>query len=172
MTGTPVEVWETLTRRYDREQGLLPDSGGAGEFRGGLGQEVVLRNDSGHPMVFSCLAGRTEFPPRGVLGGKPGRLREVQLNGKTVHPKGRYVLQPGDRMTTFEAGGGGYGDPARRSLERIRAILRRGSLPRKRSGRLWYRVTLGGGPKVTRLTLPFDRVQEAEYNLTRGTARR
>ena len=33
-------------------------------------------------------------------------------------------------------------------------------------------VILGSGPKVMCLTLPFDRVQEAEYNLTRGTARR
>jgi N-methylhydantoinase B len=135
MTGTPVEVWENLTGVMIESKALLPDSGGAGEFRGGLGQKIEMRNDSGHPMVFSCLAGRTEFAPRGVLGGKPGRLREVQLNGKTVHPKGRYVLQPGDRMTTFEAGGAGYGDPARRSLERIRADLEAGYVTAEAIGR-------------------------------------
>ena len=126
MTGTPVEVWENLTGVTIESKSLLPDSGGAGEFRGGLGQKIEMRNDSGHPMVFSCLAGRTEFPPLGVLGGRPGRLREFRLNGKTVHPKGRYILQPGDRMTTFEAGGGGYGDPARRTRDRIDADLRAG----------------------------------------------
>lgn len=36
------------------------------------------------------------------------------MNGKAADPKGRYILAPGDRVTTFEAGGGGYGDPARR----------------------------------------------------------
>jgi len=126
MTGTPVEVWENLTGVTIESKSLLPDSGGPGEFRGGLGQRIEMRNDSGSPMVFSCLAGRTEFPPLGVLGGLPGRLREFRLNGEIVHPKGRYVLAPGDRMTTYEAGGGGYGDPANRSAEAIASDLRAG----------------------------------------------
>lgn len=126
MTGTPIEVWEDLTGMTVERKALLADSGGAGEFRGGLGQKIELRNDSGHPMTVSCLAGRTDFAPAGVLGGSPGRLREVQINGVAVHPKGRYVLQPGDRMTTFEAGGGGYGDPARRRRESVLADLAAG----------------------------------------------
>ncbi|MEJ7667134.1 MAG: hydantoinase B/oxoprolinase family protein [Casimicrobiaceae bacterium] len=126
MTGTPIEVWENLTGVMIESKSLLPDSGGAGEFRGGLGQRIEMRNDSGHPMIFSCVAGRTEFAPQGVLGGKPGRLREVWLNGENVHPKGRYTLQPGDRMMTIEAGGGGYGDPLRRTAERIQEDLRAG----------------------------------------------
>lgn len=126
MTGTPVEVWENLTDVSIVSKALLADSGGAGQYRGGLGQRIEMRNDSGNPMVFSCLAGRTQFPPLGVLGGGPGRLREVQLNGKAVHPKGRYVLAPGDRLVTYEAGGGGYGDPHRRAKEALAADLRAG----------------------------------------------
>jgi N-methylhydantoinase B len=126
MTGTPVEVWENLTDVTIESKRLLADSGGAGEYRGGLGQRIEMRNDSGHPLVFSCLAGRTQFAPQGVVGGRPGRLREFQLNGRPVHPKGRYILQPGDRMTTYEAGGGGYGDPAARRPEDVRADLAAG----------------------------------------------
>ncbi|MBM3525104.1 MAG: hydantoinase B/oxoprolinase family protein, partial [Alphaproteobacteria bacterium] len=54
MTGTPVEVWENLTGMFVESKELLPDSGGPGEFRGGLGQRIALINDSGHPMTASC----------------------------------------------------------------------------------------------------------------------
>jgi N-methylhydantoinase B len=45
----------------------------------------------------------------------------VAINGRTVHPKGRYVLGVNDELITWEAGGGGLGDPLRRD----RAALRR-----------------------------------------------
>lgn len=114
MTGTSIEVWENLTGMFIESKALLPDSGGPGEFRGGLGQRIDFVNDSGSEIAISCLAGRTEFPPLGVHGGKPGALRQVLINGVPVHPKGRYTLCPGDRLTTLEPGGGGYGDPRRR----------------------------------------------------------
>jgi N-methylhydantoinase B len=126
MTGTPVEVWENLTGMFVESKSLLADSGGPGEFRGGLGQRIALVNDSGHPMTVSCLAGRTEFAPAGVLGGGPGAMRRIAINGKPVHPKGRYVLAPGDRIETTEAGGGGYGDPLRRDRAAVEADLRAG----------------------------------------------
>jgi len=111
MTGTSIEVWENLTGMFIESKALLPNSGGPGEYRGGLGQRIEFVNDSGGEIVISCLAGRTEFAPQGVRGGKPGALREVRINDRPVHPKGRYVLAPGDRLTTLEAGGGGFGDP-------------------------------------------------------------
>lgn len=119
MTGTPIEVWENLTDLFVEHKSLLADSGGAGMYRGGLGQQIDLRNDSDHPMTVSCLAARTEYPPVGIFGGKPGRAREIRINGKPVHPKGRFTLAPGDRITTYEAGGGGYGDPRRRDRTHI-----------------------------------------------------
>jgi N-methylhydantoinase B len=130
MTGTPVEVWENLTGMFVEAKSLLPDSGGAGAYRGGLGQRIALVNDSGHPMTVSCLAGRTEFAPSGVLGGKPGGMRAIAINGQPVHPKGRYVLAPGDRIDTIEAGGGGYGDPRQRDPAALAADLRAGFVTR------------------------------------------
>jgi N-methylhydantoinase B len=126
MTGTPIEVWENLTGTRVVAKELLPDSGGPGEARGGLGQRIELMNDTAFPMTVSCLAGRSEFAPAGMLGGKPGRLREISINGSPVNPKGRYILEPGDTLVTFEAGGGGYGDPRKRSSDHVRADLEAG----------------------------------------------
>lgn len=119
MTGTPVEVWENLTSTTILKKELLADSGGAGKHRGGLAQEIAIRNDSGQLCAISTLAGRTEFPPLGMVGGKPGGLRRYRINGKEVHPKGRYVLRPGDEIEMIEAGGGGYGDPGERPPEKV-----------------------------------------------------
>lgn len=126
MTSIPIEVWERLTSMRLEAKRLLADSGGAGEFRGGLGQEIILRNDSPHPLTVSCLAGRTEFAPVGALGGEPGRLRVISVNDEVVHPKGRYVLAHGDTLTIHEAGGGGFGDPRKRDREAVREDVRNG----------------------------------------------
>ena len=83
-------------------------------------------NDTAFPMTVSCLAGRSEFAPAGMLGGKPGRLREIRINGSPVHPKGRYILEPGATLVAFEAGGGGFGDPRKRLRHRVRADLEAG----------------------------------------------
>ena len=131
MTGSAIEVWEDLTGMFMESKELLADSGGAGEFRGGLGQRIEFVNDSGSDIAIACLAGRTEFAPQGVRGGRPGGLREIRVNGETVHPKGRYVLAPGDRLTLFEAGGGGFGDPRRRDRAALRRDIEQGFVTAK-----------------------------------------
>jgi N-methylhydantoinase B len=74
MTGTSIEIWEDLTGMFIESKALLPDSGGPGEFRGGLGQRIDFVNDSHDQMSIAFLAGRTEFPPAGVRGGGPGSV--------------------------------------------------------------------------------------------------
>ena len=108
------------------EKRFLPDSGGPGAARGGVGQAVHLRNDSGHPMTIFCMANRTEFPPVGFDGGQDGQMREHRINGEVVHPKGSYVLQNGDTITLTQAGGGGVGAPKNRARERVLADIRDG----------------------------------------------
>ena len=66
MTGSSIEIWEDLTGMFIESKALLPDSGGAGEFRGGLGQRIDFVNDSGGEMAIAFLAGRTEFAPLGA----------------------------------------------------------------------------------------------------------
>ena len=127
----PVEVWEHATSTTIERKAVLADSGGPGARRGGLGQEIVIRNDSGHPMTVFCMANRTEFPPLGLLGGKPGAKREHRINGAVVHPKGQHVLAPGDRITLVEAGGGGFGEPGMRPPELLCEDLARGFITRR-----------------------------------------
>jgi N-methylhydantoinase B len=115
MATVPVEVWETLTHTTIESKRLLPDTGGPGQWRGGLGQEVVLRNDSGHLVTTLGMGNRTMFPARGMFGGGDGALRMYAVDGKTVHAKGRNELAPGQRMRLVEAGGGGFGDPKKRA---------------------------------------------------------
>lgn len=126
MAVVPVETWEALTSMTVLDKKFLPDSGGPGAARGGVGQEITLRNDSGHPMTIFCMANRSEFPPVGYHGGEPGQMREHRINGKTVHPKGSYVLQEGDVITLIQAGGGGIGSPADRPREKVLADFKEG----------------------------------------------
>jgi N-methylhydantoinase B len=119
ITGTPSEVWENLTGMTVISRRLFPNSGGAGEFRGGLGQEVVLRNDTGYPMTASFFAQWTEFPTRGKHGGGDGNVRRYWINGERVNPRGRFVLKPGDTVRFVSPGGGGFGDPRARHLDKV-----------------------------------------------------
>lgn len=135
MSSISTEVWEEMTGMTVIGRRLRPDSGGAGRWRGGLGQEVVLRNDTGGLVTLSCFGQRTEFAPRGFLGGRDGALREILVNGRRVHPKGSYVLQPGDQVTSREAGGGGFGDPAGRAPEALKADRAEGFVSAKAARR-------------------------------------
>ena len=137
MACTPTEVFEDLTGITILRKALRCDSGGAGDFRGGPGQEIVMRNDTGHPLVVFSMANRTEFPARGAFGGQPGALREHHIDGKAISPKGRHELAPGGLLTILEAGGGGYGQTSSRSKERIRDDMRRGFLSAEQAKRVY-----------------------------------
>jgi len=115
MAVVPVEVWETLTHTTIESKRLVPDSGGPGRWRGGLGQEVVLRNDTGHILTTLGMGNRTMFPARGMFCGGDGSLRVHAIDDQPVHAKGRNELGPGQRLRIIEAGGGGFGDPKSRA---------------------------------------------------------
>ena len=120
------EIWEDETEVAVLERRILPDSGGAGQYRGGPGQQVVLRNNTGHPIQLSLFGLRTEFPARGYAGGKDGALRAFMINNKTVAGKGTHTLPAGGLFTIQEAGGGGYGDPGKRPDNKIYEDYRKG----------------------------------------------
>jgi N-methylhydantoinase B len=117
----PTEIFENETGVHIRHRRLLPDSGGPGRHRGGLGQEAEIVNASGHDLAVSIFGMRTLKPARGLHGGRPGVARSFAINGGPIPAKGRHVLAPGDVLTIREAGGGGFGDPRERHRE---AVLR------------------------------------------------
>lgn len=124
--GIPVEVWESETSLTITEKRLVPDSGGPGAFRGGLGQRVTMRNDTDSPVTIDVLGYRTDYPAEGTAGGGDGGLRQTLINDRPISRKGRFVLAPGDRLTRIEAGGGGFGDPRERERGALTADLREG----------------------------------------------
>ena len=101
-------------------------SAGAGEHRGGLGQEVVIRNDSGYPMTLFSMGNRTEFPAMGFAGAGSGTRREHRVDGTPVDGMGTCELAPGSRVTLVEAGGGGFGDPVKRDRTLVERDIQNG----------------------------------------------
>jgi N-methylhydantoinase B len=128
MKVVPTEVWENLTSISIARREVLADSGGPGEFRGGVGQRVEFRNDSPYPLSAAFFGQRTTFPARGLFGGGAGAPRAYLVNGRPADPKNLHVVQPGETFTTLEAGGGGYGDPRRRPPEKVLADVREGEV--------------------------------------------
>jgi N-methylhydantoinase B len=126
MIGSPTEVFEHETSLFVVSKRLQPDSGGGGQFTGGPGPEIKLRNDTENPLQLSCFAGRTEFPAKGIDGGRDGSLRQHRINGDLVDSKGRYMLKPGDLVTVSEAGGAGFGDPSRRTRSQLEIDIEAG----------------------------------------------
>jgi N-methylhydantoinase B len=125
--NTPAEVLETAYPLRVEAYALRPDSGGAGEFRGGLG----LRRDVrvlDHDATFSVLAERHRRGPYGLAGGDPGDPGMVTVAGEAVPPKGTRELPPGTLVSVRTPGGGGYGDPADRDPDAVRRDLRLGTL--------------------------------------------
>jgi len=98
---------------------FVPDSGGVGRRRGGVGQEVVIRNDSGHTLTVFPMGYRTDFPAKGYHGASDGQLARYEANDRHLHPKDRYLMAPGDRVRVVEAGGGGFGAASEREPERV-----------------------------------------------------
>jgi len=105
--------------------GLKPDSGGDGQYRGGLGLIREWRVDS-PAGIFTANMDRFRFPPYGLAGGKPaslGRLMRIRDGQQTpIAPKSDAVrLLKGDIVRLETSGGGGFGDPSKRSAERRNA---------------------------------------------------
>lgn len=125
---TPIETFEAGSGLTVLCKELRTDSGGAGEFAGGAGQVIRMRNDSGHDMRVFSMANRTLFPAKGLFGGGDGAPREHWIDDLRLSGQGMNTLAPDGILTLKEAGGGGYGDPARRTPDAISEDIARGFL--------------------------------------------
>jgi N-methylhydantoinase B len=130
--NAPVEEMElTYPVRILRYE-LVPDSGGPGEFRGGMG----LRRDYFFPdsePTFTILADRAKFPAQGLFGGEPGKLAYYGLidsDGREspLPSKCTFTVPQGSTVTMQTCGGGGYGPPLARDPRRLLHDLREGKV--------------------------------------------
>jgi N-methylhydantoinase B len=149
--GIPVEVNETsYPIRVERLE-LIPDSAGAGLHRGGHGIRKDVRV-LGTELSISNLTDRQKFAPPGTLGGEAGAMGRTVLNGdgeeqRKLESKGTYKLEHGDLLSTYLAGGGGYGDPLTREPERVARDVVDGLVTVEKA-RLAYGVVVDEGGEV------------------------
>ena len=122
-TNIPVEVHESQSPILVREMGLITDSAGAGEFRGGCG----LRKDIEllAPKATVSLSGdRHRFSPPGAAGGKDGERAQTLLirDGKEIPlgSKATTEMRRGDVLSLRLSGAAGFGPPSRRSRQAVR----------------------------------------------------
>ena len=126
---TPIEILESefpcRIARFD----LVPDSGGAGQWRGGLAlaREYELLENATVVRRFN----KTRFPPQGLAGGQAGSRARfvVRLGAKDefeTKASARIEMAAGQRFLLQSAGGGGYGDPAKRDAAALARDLAEG----------------------------------------------
>ena len=126
LTSGDVELLEYSYPIIIHRYSLMTDSGGAGKFRGGSGTawEVEPLSDD---MTFITFGEGRRIPAVGAAGAastmidtKVGRLELVEgSHSETIRENVIKVIKPGDRITNMNPGGGGYGNPMERPVEKV-----------------------------------------------------
>jgi N-methylhydantoinase B len=113
--NTPVEVNETIAPLVFWKKEYRPDSGGAGRYRGGVGQIMEIEHAQGAPFAISSMFDRVIHPPRGRDGGGSGAVGTIGLqSGHVLNGKGRQTVPSGERLVLQMPGGGGLGEATAR----------------------------------------------------------
>lgn len=129
ISSTPSEISDRDSPLFTHYRQLRPGSGGAGKFRGGLGQDVLLENRHETPIAVIFLAERLRYAAPGACGGEPGGLGDVKINGESVgDAKRQIILKKGDTILIRTPGAGGYGSAQERDSRRVERDLTMGYL--------------------------------------------
>ena len=146
----PVEATESVAPVLFRRREYRDDSGGAGHWRGGLGQVIELGGAGGTPIAMLCNFERIDNPARGRDGGLEGAAGRVGLaSGKKIGPKGRQGVPGGDFIRLETPGGGGFGDPRSRDPEQVALDVADGIVSRQ-AAEQHYGVALAADGSVDR----------------------
>jgi 5-oxoprolinase (ATP-hydrolysing)/N-methylhydantoinase A len=154
--NTPIELFELRTPLLVERKELIPDSGGAGAHRGGLGQRLEIRklSDDRRPAQLSILAyNLTEAAP-GLADGRPGSLSRILLDEGERSGSGWELgtlidlERPQQLMTIDLPGGSGFGPPSERPLEALQRDIDEGYLTR--AGLADYGCDLDDAGRVVR----------------------
>ena len=120
----PVEATEQTGPVIIWRKELRPDSGGAGEWRGGLGQFMEVGARSGHEFDIQAMFDRVNHPARGRRGGAMGAATTIgQDDGTVMRGKGKQFVPHGRRVMMAFPGGAGYGQPVDRDPQMVRRDL-------------------------------------------------
>jgi N-methylhydantoinase B len=145
---------------------LLPDTEGAGRFRGALSAYSVF-GPTQAPMRVAYVSDGNVYPAQGTRGGLPGgcsaqfkRLEE----GSEVPVLGcaEVTLEPGEMIVSISAGGGGYGSPLERESWRVRHDVVEGWISRTRAEMVYGVVLLSDGEVDEEATRRLRKAKRAE----------
>jgi N-methylhydantoinase B len=133
LANTPIELLEAEQPIRIDQYGFVPDTGGPGEYRGGLATVRDFRLLE--PATLQIRSDRRRFLPYGLYGGKPGTPAAGILNPDTDHAvmPSKFLMRAkrNDVFRMVLAGGGGYGDPLERDPERVAEDVREEKLSRE-----------------------------------------
>jgi N-methylhydantoinase B len=127
-----VEIAEVRFPLHFRQHEFRANSGGKGQHRGGLGVNLDLVVETGKPARANTAGDGARHGACGMLGGEDGLPHDYRL---ISHGKAERILKtkevgiaiaPGDVLQVRSGGGGGWGDPAKRSAEAHRRDLDQG----------------------------------------------
>jgi N-methylhydantoinase B len=126
--GSQVEVTEAVAPVVVWRRELRTDSGGAGKFRGGLGQRIEMTSATADPFLVFLSVERVKNPARGREGGKAGAPGRIRIEGRKAPVPGKCELrvEPGERLVFETPGGGGFGLPETREPALLKRDLDQG----------------------------------------------
>ena len=154
----PVESTENAGPVVIRRKELAQDSGGDGEFRGGLGQHMEVGVLAGHEYDFSAMLDRVNHPARGRQGGGAGKPTYIALDdGTRLKGKGKQTVPLGRKVILEFPGGGGYGLARKRDPEKVKGDLAKGYISRERAGEVY-------GLSERKISDILDKVERGDYD--------
>jgi N-methylhydantoinase B len=119
--GSQVEITEAAAPVIVWKRELLPDSGGAGEYRGGLGQRIEMTSAIDEPFLVFLSVERLRNPAKGRAGGAAGAPGRIRVSGRDADIPGKCELrvEKGERLIFDTPGGGGFGAPQLRDADAL-----------------------------------------------------
>ena len=125
----PIEINEARNGLYVDQYTLRTGDGGEGEYRGGRGVLLDYRMRAEDGQLTALYARTNGNPPWGLHGGREGSLNNVKVvrtdgSEESFYRVSALALNPGDVIRIATASGGGYGDPRKRSREKVREDLK------------------------------------------------
>lgn len=137
--NTPVEAFEQTNRHLRMEAyEMVPDSGGAGRWRGGLGfvRKIAVLEEN---VFLNLYSDHYRVPPRGAAGGRDGTCGSLTVvrDGEAIalSPTAAFDLEAGDLVLLQTGGGGGYGEPGGRDPRDIERDLLDGRITPEHAAR-------------------------------------
>ena len=138
---TPIEILESefpcRITRFD----LVPDSGGAGQWRGGLAHAARIRAAGGRdrhpPLQQDALSAAGAWPAARPARARASWCGSARRQEYETPASARFEMKAGERFLLQSAGGGGYGDPGKRDRAALARDVAEGYVRRSREERLW-----------------------------------